>query len=188
MKNSLRHAISSQGIQTQAEAVGGGMRLTSYSNYSLRVLLAASARSPRLTTIREVAEAFDLPESHLVKCVHQLGTWGYLETVRGNRGGFRLNRPAESVSIGEIVRRTEDGLSVVECLDPETNTCPLTERCRMSQVLRRATDAFLDVLDRLTLADVAGNEAEFRALLDGVTPARQVSVAACGSEAPVARA
>lgn len=164
------------------------MRLTSYSNYSLRVLLAATARSPRLTTIREVAEAFDLPESHLVKCVHQLGTWGYLETVRGNRGGFRLKRPAASILIGEVVRRTEDGLSVVECLDPETNTCPLTDRCRMSQVLRRATDAFLDVLDRLTLADVAGNEADFRALLDGATSTRSASVAVCGGEPLAVRA
>jgi len=146
------------------------MRLTSYSNYSLRVLLAASARSPRLTTIREVAEGFGLPDSHLVKCVHQLGTWGYLETVRGNRGGFRLARPATAITLGDVVRRTEDGLSVVECLDPETNTCPLIHRCRMSQVLRRATDAFLDVLDRLTLADVAGNEDDFRMLLDGKTP------------------
>jgi len=160
------------------------MRLTSYSNYSLRVLLAAAARSPRLVTIREVAEAFDLPQSHLVKCVHQLGTWGYLETVRGNRGGFRLKRPAASVSLGEVVRRTEDGLSVVECLDPETNTCPLVDRCRMSQVLRRATDAFLDVLDRLTLADVAGNEAEFQALLDGVV-VPQVSAAVCGVGEPL---
>ncbi|WP_084633159.1 RrF2 family transcriptional regulator [Pleomorphomonas oryzae] len=164
------------------------MRLTSYSNYSLRVLLAAAARSPRLTTIREVAEAFDLPQSHLVKCVHQLGTWGYLETVRGNGGGFRLKKSAASIPLGEVVRRTEDGLSVVECLDPETNTCPLVDRCRMSLVLRRATDAFLDVLDRLTLADVAGNEAEFRALLDEAGPAQSVSAVICGSEAPVARA
>jgi Rrf2 family nitric oxide-sensitive transcriptional repressor len=108
--------------------------------------------------------------------------------VRGNRGGFRLKRPAESVVIGEVVRRTEDGLSVVECLDPETNTCPLTDRCRMSQVLRRATDAFLDVLDRLTLADVAGNEADFRALLDGGAPARPVRAVSCGEEPLVARA
>ena len=135
-----------------------------------------------------MAEAFDLPQSHLVKCVHQLGAWGYLETVRGNRGGFRLKRSAASVSIGEVVRRTEDGLSVVECLDPETNTCPLIDRCRMSQVLRRATDAFLDVLDRLTLADVAGNEAEFRALLDGVEPTRQVPATVCGGEPLIVRA
>jgi Rrf2 family nitric oxide-sensitive transcriptional repressor len=164
--------------------LGAGMRLTSYSNYSLRVLLAAAARTPRLTTIREVAEGFDLPESHLVKCVHQLGTWGYLETVRGNRGGFRLAKPAKSIRLGDIVRRTEDGLSVVECLDPETNTCPLIHRCRMSQVLRRATDAFLDVLDRLTLADVAGNEEDFRMLLDGKTPP-MLSVESCSGERAV---
>lgn len=162
------------------------MRLTSYSNYSLRVLLAAAARSPRLTTIREVADGFDLPESHLVKCVHQLGSWGYLETVRGNRGGFRLGRPASAIRLGEVVRRTEDGLSVVECLDPDTNTCPLIHRCRMSEVLRRATDAFLDVLDRLTLADVAGNEEEFRTILEGGSTAPP-ALAACGDQ-PAGRA
>ncbi len=106
--------------------------------------------------------------------------------MRGNRGGFRLNRPAASVSLGEVVRRTEDGLSVVECLDPATNTCPLIDRCRMSQVLRRATDAFLYVLDRLTLADVAGNEAEFQALLDGVVPT--VPAVVCGGEPLAVRA
>ena len=164
------------------------MRLTSYSNHALRVLLAAAARSPRLVTIREVAVAFGLSEAHLVKCVHQLGAWGYLETVRGNRGGFRLAKPATSIRLGDVVRRTEDGLLVVECLDPETNTCPLIHRCRMSQVLRRATDAFLDVLDRLTLADVAGNEADFRALLDGGAPARSVRAVSCGEEPLVVRA
>ena len=160
------------------------MRLTSYSNHALRVLLAAAARSPRLVTIREVAVAFGLSEAHLVKCVHRLGTWGYLETVRGNRGGFRLKRPAASISLGEVVRRTEDGLTVVECLDLDTNTCPLIGRCRMSEVLRRATDAFLDVLDRLTLADVAGHEAEFRALLDGTGAPVPRIVAACGDGRP----
>lgn len=166
---------------------GAGMRLTSYSNYSLRVLLAAAARSPRLTTIREVAEGFDLPESHLVKCVHQLGTWGYLETVRGNRGGFRLARPATAITLGDVVRRTEDGLLVVECLDPDTNTCPLIQRCRMSQVLRRATDAFLDVLDRLTLADVAASEDDFRRLLDGKAPP-MLALQSCSGESVAAHA
>ena len=60
------------------------MRLTSYSNYTMRVLMVAAARSPALSTIREVAHSFNISEAHLVKCVHQLGTWGYLATVRGN--------------------------------------------------------------------------------------------------------
>lgn len=142
------------------------MKLTSYSNYSMRVLMVAAARSPELTTIREVATGFGISEAHLVKCVHQLGSWGYLETVRGNRGGFRLARPAENIIVGEVVRRTEDGFTIVECFDPSTNTCPLVGRCRLSSVLRRATEAFLDVLDNMTLADITTNGDDLLHVLD----------------------
>lgn len=142
------------------------MRLTSYSNYTLRVLMVAAARSPVLTTIQEVADGFGISKAHLVKCVHQLGAWGYLETVRGNGGGFRLARPAEEIVVGAVVRRTEDGFSIVECFDPETNTCPLIDGCRLGAALRRATEAFLAVLDGLTLADITDNGDELLGLLD----------------------
>ena len=98
------------------------MRLTSYSNYTMRVLMVAAARSPALSTIREVAHSFNISEAHLVKCVHQLGTWGYLATVRGNKGGFRLARPAAEINVGEVIRRTEDGFNTVECFDSSNNT------------------------------------------------------------------
>lgn len=92
------------------------MRLTAYSNFSLRTLMVAAMRAPRLTTVQEVADAFGISRAHLVKCVHRLGRWGYLENLRGNRGGFRLARPAEAITIGEVVRRTEEGFDLVECL------------------------------------------------------------------------
>ena len=80
------------------------MKLTSYSNYTLRVLMIAAARGPELTTVRDVADGFGISKTHLVKCVHQLGARGYLETVRGNRGGFRLrarqNRSGSAKSSG----------------------------------------------------------------------------------------
>jgi Rrf2 family nitric oxide-sensitive transcriptional repressor len=142
------------------------MRLTSYTNYTLRVLMVAAARSPLLTTIQEVADGFGISKAHLVKCVHQLGSWGYLETVRGNGGGFRLARPAGEIGIGEVVRRTEEGFTIVECFDRETNTCPLIDGCRFGSALQRATAAFLAVLDELTLADVTENGGELLGLLD----------------------
>jgi Rrf2 family nitric oxide-sensitive transcriptional repressor len=142
------------------------MRLTSYSNYSMRVLMVAAARSPQLSTIREVAESFGISEAHVVKCVHHLGSWGYLDTVRGNRGGFRLARAAHDINVGEVIRRTEDGFQTVECFDPDSNTCPLVGRCRLSAALKRGTDAFLAALDDLTLADVAENGDELLAVLD----------------------
>ena len=141
------------------------MRLTSYSNYTMRVLMVAAARSPALSTIREVAHSFNISEAHLVKCVHQLGTWGYLATVRGNKGGFRLARPAAEINVGEVIRRTEDGFNTVECFDSSNNTCPLTGRCRLSAALQRGTRAFLAALVELTLADITLNGEELLAVL-----------------------
>jgi Rrf2 family nitric oxide-sensitive transcriptional repressor len=147
------------------------MRLTAYSNYTLRVLMVAAARAPGLTTIQDVANGFAISKAHLVKCVHQLGTWGYLETVRGNGGGFRLAVPAATITLGEVIRRTEEGFSLVECFDPGDNTCPLVDRCRLRGALQRATEVFLDELDDTTLADITDNGDELLAVLElAVTP------------------
>ncbi len=140
--------------------------------------MVAAARFPGLTTIGEVADGFGISKTHLVKCVHQLGGWGYLETVRGNKGGFRLARPANSISIGEIIRLTEDGFALVECFDPATNSCPLIDRCRLRLALSRATAAFLEVLDGMTLADVSDNGDE---ILDILHISRPPS-ASCGTQ------
>lgn len=129
------------------------MKLTTYSDYVMRVLMVAAAKSPELTTIREVARSFAIAETHVVKCVHRLGAWGYLETVRGRGGGFRLARPASAIRVGEVMRRTEEDFAVVECLGAQ-NTCRLIGRCKLSDALHRATQAFLGVLDDLTLADL----------------------------------
>lgn len=127
--------------------------------------MVAAARFPGLTTIGDVADGFGISKTHLVKCVHQLGAWGYLETVRGNKGGFRLSRPAGSIVLGEIIRRTEDGFALVECFDPTTNSCPLVERCRLRPALLRATSAFLETLDELNLADISDNGDEMLDIL-----------------------
>jgi len=141
------------------------MRLTSYSNFSLRTLMVAAMRAPRLSTVQEVADAFGISRAHLVKCVHQLGQWGYLDNVRGNRGGFRLARPAHEISLGEVVRRTEEGFDLVECFEPTGSTCPLVGRCRLAVALRAARDVFLDELDGTTVADVIANRDEILEIL-----------------------
>lgn len=167
--------------RVEAAVRAATMRLTSYSNFSLRMLMVAAMRAPRLSTVHEVADAFGISRAHLVKCVHQLGQWGYLVNVRGNRGGFRLARPAEAITLGEIVRRTEDGFDLVECFAPATSTCPLIGRCRLSVALRTARDALLAEFDRLTIADVTENGGEILEILglDGPDP---VSAVGCAAE------
>lgn len=145
------------------------MRLTSFSNYSMRVLMVAAARAPALTTIQDVAEGFGISRAHLVKCVHQLGAQGYLTTVRGHKGGFRLARPATTIRVGDVLRHTEDGFDLVECFDPERNSCPISAECRLRTALERARAAFLAELDAVTLADLVGHG---EALLALIAPGR----------------
>lgn len=130
------------------------MRLTSFSDFSLRVLLVAASRTPHLTTVSDVAASFKLSEAHVVKCVHQLGRWGFLETVRGNGGGFRLAKLPEKIRLGDVLRHTEDNFHFVECFNKEKNTCRLSGYCKLQTKLGTALAAFLAALEEITLADV----------------------------------
>jgi Rrf2 family nitric oxide-sensitive transcriptional repressor len=129
------------------------MQLTRYSDYSLRVLIYLAVDRDRLATIDEIARSYGVSKAHLMKVVHQLGIRGYVETVRGRRGGLRLARPAEEIGIGEVVRATEN-LALVECMDSGTSDCVIESACGLRPVLREALAAFLAVLDGYTLADL----------------------------------
>lgn len=142
------------------------MRLTSYTNYALRTLQLAALRAPGLARVDDVARAHRISRAHINKIVHELGRAGLIETVRGRSGGFRLARPAEKITVGEVVRLTEGPLELVECFAPETNTCPLRGVCRLSSGLHRALSAFFEVLDDLTVADIAANRDALLARLE----------------------
>jgi Rrf2 family nitric oxide-sensitive transcriptional repressor len=131
--------------------------LTQWTDYSLRVLMYCAACHDRAqpVTIAEIAEFHGISRSHLTKIVMTLAALGHLETTRGRGGGLRLLRPAQDVTVGEIVRQTESDLTLVECFDPGRNTCRVAGRCRLERVLARATARFLEVLDGVTLADLA---------------------------------
>lgn len=146
------------------------MKLTSYTNYALRSLQLAALRAPALVRVDDVVKVHGLARPHIVKIVHELGQAGYIETVRGRGGGFRLGRPAQDIRIGEVVRLTEGSMDIVECFDPATNTCPLLGICRLSTALKKATAAFMAVLDELTLADIAANRGE---LLGRIAPLQE---------------
>lgn len=136
------------------------MHLTQFTNYALRTLMTATLRGSELTRVQDVASGFGIARTHVVKCVHQLGAWGLLENVRGRHGGFRLARPPHLITVGEVVRLTEDGFCLVDCFDPTTSTCPVRDVCRLNAGLKRALAAFLAVLDDMTIADIAANADE----------------------------
>jgi len=132
------------------------MRLTQWTDYSLRVLMYCAACEHRdmPVTITEIADSHAISRSHLTKVVHQLGAQGLLETTRGRGGGMRLCRPAAEINVGAVVRQTETDFAMVECFDAQTSQCSLSPQCRLKGVLQQATSNYLAVLDCVTLADL----------------------------------
>jgi len=131
------------------------MKLTAFTDYSLRVLIYLAAQPERRATIGEVAASFAVSEHHLTKVVHFLGKEGWLANVRGKGGGLALAGPPESINVGEVVHRTEAG-AFVECFG-EGGACRITGICRLQGVLGEAVAAFHAVLQRYTLADLVQN-------------------------------
>ncbi|NNM81145.1 MAG: Rrf2 family transcriptional regulator [Burkholderiales bacterium] len=131
------------------------MRLTLYSDYSLRVLLYLTYKGEETVTITELAEFYKSSRNHLVKVVHNLGITGFISTSRGKHGGIRLAKPPEEITVGEVVRHTEPDFELLECFNPETDRCVITRTCRLKSVLFDAQNAFMAILDRYTLAEVA---------------------------------
>ncbi|MCB2015824.1 MAG: Rrf2 family transcriptional regulator [Sphingobium sp.] len=129
------------------------MRITSYSDYALRVLMYLGINPERLCTIAEIAERYDISKPHVMKIVHELGRSGLIETVRGRSGGIRLGRPAEAIVIGEVLRETEPDFAIVPCFE-SAKSCQITPHCELKRAMSEAVRAFLSVLDRYTLSDL----------------------------------
>ncbi len=140
------------------------MRLTLFSDYSLRMLMFTHAAGDRLVTIEEMAEAYGISRAHLMKVATALTRTGYLTAVRGRSGGLKLARPADEIVLGDVVRDTEPDLALVECF-ATGNQCIITRCCSLQGVLREALDQFMSVLDRHTLSSIALRPKDFRSVL-----------------------
>lgn len=139
------------------------MRLTRYTDYSLRVLIYLGVNEEGLGTISAISERYGISRNHIMKVVFELGRLGYIETIRGKGGGIRLRRPPEQINVGELVRHTESDLNIVECFG-SGNACHITPTCVLKGVLGEALSAFLNVLDSYTLADLIAPKRDLQRL------------------------
>jgi Rrf2 family nitric oxide-sensitive transcriptional repressor len=141
------------------------MKLTVFTDYSMRVLIYLAARPGQRATIAQVAGAYAISEHHLVKVVHFLGQAGWLRNVRGKGGGLELAQAPDQIVLGEVVRATEGEAVVAECFGSGHGDCCIAPVCRLRGVLREAMAAFEAVLERYTLADVSGNRKQLAQVL-----------------------
>ena len=148
------------------------MRLTAFTDYTIRTLMFLALRPGRLVTINDISEAYGISRNHLVKVVHNLGQTGFVHTTRGKSGGIRLGMPVDAIVIGEVVRKTEPHMNLLECFDQEMNTCPISAACALKRAIYQARRSFMEVLDGYTLADVLGNSQQLSRMLTppGLSP------------------
>ena len=130
------------------------MRLTSYTDYALRALMYLGMNRDRLVTIQDIADAQNIAKNHLTKVINHLSSMGVIDSVRGRNGGLRLGREPSEINIGDIVRNTENDFFIAECFNPDKQSCRYSSACVLKGVLKKATNAFLDVLDGVTLETI----------------------------------
>lgn len=148
------------------------MKLSAFTDYSLRLLMYLAAEPARRATIAEVAQSFDIAENHLSKVAQALGRAGWLANVRGKGGGLALALSPADIVVGAVVRYTERGDLPAACFAEAGRPCPIARGCKLRGVLGEAVDAFHAVLDRYTLADLARHPrtlAQLRGLLPAVS-------------------
>jgi Rrf2 family transcriptional regulator, nitric oxide-sensitive transcriptional repressor len=129
------------------------MRLARMTDFAIRLLMYVAQRPERLCTIAEVAGAYDISQTHLMKIAHQLALGGWLDSTRGRGGGIRLGKPAAQIRLGDVVRTMEPDFFIVECFS-SGHSCMLHGSCGLTGVMDGALRSFLAYLDEHTLADV----------------------------------
>lgn len=127
------------------------MKITQFTDFSIRLLIYLSRHRDRVVTVREVAEYYVISAEHLKKIVRSLAELGHIQTVRGKHGGLRLGREPSEIALGELFRQQEN-LALLPCHEP-CDTCPIID-CRLRVLVDDALAAFLGVFDGKTLADV----------------------------------
>lgn len=144
------------------------MRLTLHTDYALRMLTLLAIKGEELTTISEVAEKYDISKNHLMKIAQTLVHEEIVEATRGRGGGLRLALEAHEVSIGRVVRKLEQSSVLVECFQGGAGTCVITPACKLKGILAEAQEAFFQVLDKYSLADLTKRNPDLRLLLGAV--------------------
>lgn len=141
------------------------MKLTKQTDYAFRILMFCASGGSRLSRIGDISRVYGASEPFLFKILQPLVEAGIVETVRGRNGGIRLARPTDKITLGEVVRLTEDNFTLAECFEREEAECPLLDNCRLTSALKEAMDAFMAVLDKYTVDDLAKPSAAVITLL-----------------------
>lgn len=141
------------------------MQMTTHTDYALRLLIYLGIhREDTPATVQDAAIRYRISTNHLAKVAQRLVQLGYITSQRGRGGGLELALAPDDINVGELVRNTET-FGLVECFRDDSN-CPIEPGCRLKHALSEANEAFLEVLDNYTLADLIQPKIRISKLLD----------------------
>lgn len=134
------------------------MQLTTFTDYGLRTLMYLAAHTDTRSSVKEIAEHYNISRNHLVKVVHRLSQLSYIKTTKGKGGGIKISKNAAKLRLGDLIAELEPHMNIVECFDSKTNTCRITDSCQLKHYLFEANQSFVETLNKYTLADTIKNK------------------------------
>lgn len=129
------------------------LRVTKLTDYATVVLTVLAARPGAVLSAPELAESSGLEQPTVAKLLKPLAAAGLVQGFRGASGGYRLAKPAESVSLIEIVEAMEGPLGMTEC-STAAGQCGIEHRCGVRNNWRRINDVVIDALRGVSLAQM----------------------------------
>lgn len=131
------------------------MKLSTKGRYALRLMLdLALYEDEGYVKIKDIAKRQDLSDKYLEQIITILSRAGYVKSIRGASGGYKLAKLPAEYTVGMILRLTEGSLAPVSCLDGDVSDCSRYDNCATLEVWKRLNDAINNVVDNITLADL----------------------------------
>lgn len=146
------------------------MQISTKGRYALRLMLdlAENQVSEQNIPLKKIAERQDISVKYLEQIITILSRAGYVKSIRGSQGGYRLAHPASTYTVGMILRLTEGSLAPVSCLEDNINQCSRSDICPTLFVWKKLYDAINETVDGITLQDILDNKMQIDSINDYV--------------------
>ena len=137
------------------------MKISTKGRYALRLMLdLALHEQSGYVPIKVIAERQDISDKYLEQIISILARAGFVKSVRGAQGGYKLTNPPKYYTVGMILRLTEGNLAPVVCLEDNVNTCERAAECETLYVWEKLYEAITNVVDNITIEDIITHSRE----------------------------
>lgn len=135
------------------------MKISTKGRYALRLMLDLAANyNGEYISLKVISQRQNISNKYLEQIITILSKAGYVKSVRGSNGGYKLAKSPENYTVGMIIRLTEGSLAPVACLEGEENDCARSESCVTLSVWKKLYKAINEVVDNITLEDLVNEE------------------------------